>query len=299
MKKSRRADWIRSRLAHGFLERAAEFYDNNVCTLRNAARQRQHPKQSSPGGLRFSVGIPHYNRGALIYRPLYNLLSHSAIAEIVIVDDGSDAAEFSALERTVEDLDGHGLVKIHRRSRNLGAMRTKLECVERASCDWVLVLDSDNTAFCHYLDKLAALEALSPETFYCSSWAFPFFPFHELEKLTLDFDAAAALTVSGILRRVYIINDGNYLVHRESYVRAVSAIGNIASDVADVMLVNYHWLSQGGNLEVLPATSYYHRIHEGSFWNQTQEESRKRVLDLFSRFERGQKWDGEFALALH
>jgi hypothetical protein len=82
-------------------------------------------------------------------------------------------------------------------------------------------------------------------------------------------------------------------------VRAVSAIGNIASDVADVMLVNYHWLSQGGNLEVLPATSYYHRIHEGSFWNQTQEESRKRVLDLFSRFERGQKWDGEFALALH
>lgn len=298
MMNSFKAASIRSQPVRRLLERAAEFYDDRICTLRNARLQARRPIRSPMGTFRFSVGIPHYNRGAHIYRPLYNLLSHPAIEEIVIVDDGSDPSEFAALERVVGDLDKRGCVKIHRRPHNLGALRTKLECVERASCDWVLILDSDNTAFCHYLDRLAAQETLSPKTFYCSSWAFPYFPFYEMAGLSIDFGMAADLTASGILRRVYIINDGNYFVHRKAYVDSVLAIGDIASDVADVMVVNYHWLSHGGHLEVLPATSYYHRVHGGSFWNLTQDESRQRVLDLFSRFESSQKWNEGFASSL-
>ena len=71
-----------------------------------------------------------------------------------------------------------------------------------------------------------------------------------------------------------------------------------ASDVADVMLVNYHWLSRGGVLKVLPETSYYHRVHKGSFWNLTQGESRKRVGDLFARFEKRLKWDEDLVYSL-
>lgn len=249
--------------------------------------------------MKFSVGIPHFNRGARIFRPLFNLLNHPAVGEIVIVDDGSDPQEFAALERTVSEADAGGRVTIHRREQNLGALRTKLECVERSASEWVLILDSDNTAFRHYLDRLASLEALSADVFYCAGWAFPSFPFHEFAGLQIGFEEAAELTASGALRKVYIINDGNYLVHRETYVRSVSAIGRVASDVADVMLVNYHWLSQGGLLAVLPSTSYYHRVHKGSFWNLTQDESRKRVADLFSRFERRLKWDDEFASSLN
>ena len=252
----------------------------------------------SAAHLRFSVGIPHYNRGALIYRPLFNLLRHPAVAEIVIVDDGSEISQFEALERTVSEIDKTGRVKIHRREQNHGALRTKLECAERAALEWVLILDSDNTAFQHYLNRLALIEAPSADVIYCASWAYPRFPFHELEKIRIGFDEAADLTKSGVLRRVYLINDGNYLVHRETYVRSVSAIGRIASDVADVMLVNYHWLSHGGHIEVLPATAYYHRVHEGSFWNTTQNESRKRVVELFSRFENRLKWDEGFASSL-
>ena len=266
--------------------------------MENVRRQARCGSNAKKHPLIFSVGIPHFNRGALIFRPLCNLLSHPAVGEIVIVDDGSEPAEFAALERTVADVDTCGRVKIHRREQNVGALRTKLECVERAASEWVLVLDSDNTAFRHYLDRLASLENLSADTMYCAGWAFPSFPFHEFQGLRIGFEAAAELTASGVLRRVYIINDGNYLVHRETYVRSVSAIGAVDSDVADVMLVNYHWLSQGGFLEVLPATSYYHRVHKGSFWNLTQDESRKRVVELFSRFERQLKWDDEFASSL-
>jgi len=298
VKTSFQSQLIRSSCGKWLLGRTAEFYDSRICTRDNVRRQAQGRRDAKKIPLRFSVGIPHFNRGAQIFRPLFNLLCHPAVEEIVIVDDGSEQSEFAALERTVAEVDAEGRIKIHRREQNLGALRTKLECVKRASSDWVLILDSDNTAFMHYLDTLASQTALRPDTFYCASWAFPFFPFHELVGQAMDFDTAAELTATKVLRRVYIINDGNYLVHRDSYVRSVTAIGKVASDVADVMLVNYHWLSQGGLLQILPGTTYYHRVHKGSFWNLTQDESRKRVVDLFARFERRLKWDDELACFL-
>ena len=298
VKTSLQSQLIRSSSGRCLLGRAAELYDSRICTLANVRRQAQGRRDANTSPLRFSVGIPHFNRGALIYRPLFNLLNHPAVEEIVIVDDGSSPAEFAALERTVAAIGPSRRIKIHRREQNMGALRTKLDCVEKASLEWVLVLDSDNTAFRHYLDRLASLESPSANVIYCAQWAFPYFPFHELEGLQIGFETAAELTATKVLRRVYIINDGNYLVHRESYFRSVSAIGRVASDVADVMLVNYHWLCQGGFLEVLPATSYYHRVHKGSFWNLTQDESRKRVVDLFGRFEKRLKWDEEFACSL-
>jgi len=297
--KSFRPQLIRSLAGRWLLERAAEFYDSRICTLKNVRRQARSGQSGTKSPLRFSVGIPHFNRGALIYRPLFNLLNHPAVEEIVIVDDGSEPVEFAALERTVAAIDPSGRIKIHRREQNLGALRTKLECVEKASSEWVLILDSDNTAFRHYLDRLASLESPSANVIYCARWAFPYFPFHEFQGMRMGFEEAADLTATGALRRVYIINDGNYFIHRESYVRSVSAVAEFESEAADVMLVNYHWLSQGGLLEVLPEASYYHRVHKGSFWSNTQHGSRKIVLDLFSRFERGLKWDKEFAETLN
>ena len=116
--------------------------------------------------------------------------------------------------------------------------------------------------------------------------------------MRLDFQKAWELTASGDLRRYYIINDGNYLVHRESYIRSVKALGTIASDVADVMVVNYNWLSQGGYLQILPGTFYFHRVDASIFWCRTEEESLHRVSEIFARFEAGNRWDEEFQSAL-
>ena len=296
--KSIAAKLIRSSSGKWLLGKVAGFFDSKICTPANVRRQAESSRSGGKAGLRFSVGIPHYNRGERIYRPLCNLLSHPAVAEVVIVDDGSSAAEYSALTECVHGIDTSGRVKIHRREENRGALLTKLECAELSASEWVLILDSDNTAFTHFLDALAALEEPSPDTFYCADWAFPYFPFHEFAGLKIGFDMAADLTVSGSLRRIYIINDGNYLVHRDSYVRSVRQMGPIASDVADVMVVNYHWLSQGRYLRVLPGTSYYHRVDASSFWCRTEEESRRRVAGIFSRFEAGIRWDEEFRCSL-
>jgi glycosyltransferase involved in cell wall biosynthesis len=288
-----KSDLIRSRAGRFFLERVAKFYDQFVCTAEAVRRQARKPRKMETE-LRFSVGIPHYNRGRLIYRPLFNLLNHPAVDEVVIVDDGSRVEEYQSLKDSVDSLDCGDRVKIFRREENRGALLTKLECVERSSSEWVLVLDSDNTAFSSYLSALGGTCNLDPQTFYCASWAWPWFPFEGLGMDQIDFKKAAMLCRDGKLRRFYIINDGNYLVHRKTYSETVTRIGQISSDVVDVMVVNYLWLSLGGKLEMLPSRSYYHRVDASSFYKRTEDDSKRRLLEIFKRFESGECCGAEF-----
>ena len=283
-----KSDFIQSRAGRFFLERVAKFYDQFICTEGAVTRQARKLRKTGTG-LQFSVGIPHYNRGALIYRPLFHLLDHPAVEEVVIVDDGSREEEFLELKKFVDSLGCGERIKVFRREENRGALLTKLECVERCSTDWVLVLDSDNTAFRRYLDILEGILNPDPQTIYCASWAWPWFSFHEFEGCRMDFDTACKWTRSGALKRVYIFNDGNYLINRKAYLEAVGSMGRIASDVADVMVVNYHWLSCGGYLEVLPEGSYFHRVDASSFWNRTADESKRRVMEVYSQLEAGRR----------
>ena len=288
-----------SRTGRRLLSGGIWVYDRFLCSPAAVTRQiKQRMGGQKKQEFQFSVGIAHYNRGGTISRPLRNLLNHPSVGEIVIVDDGSSEEEFALLKRGLENMGASSRVKLFRREENLGAMLTKLECVERCSLDWVLVLDSDNTVFRSYLDALSSQQELHEDTIYCASWAFPCFSFHGLGRRVIDFEAASDLTRSGALRRVYIINDGNYLVPRKEYVDRVTEIGSIKSHAADVMLVNYRWLSAGNKLEMIPSTSYLHRVEESSFWENTREKSRSRVLDLFSRFEAGLRWNEAYKASL-
>ena len=119
---------IRSEFGKFCFGKAGEWYDRFICTpeaVRRQAKVRQ--EQKAFGGFKFSVGIPHYNRGALIYRPLFNLLNHPAVAEVVIVDDGSREEEFLKLQQFVNSLGCGERVKVFRREENRRALLTKLE----------------------------------------------------------------------------------------------------------------------------------------------------------------------------
>ncbi len=237
-----------------------------------------------------SVAIAHYNRGKEAYRPLYNLLDHPLVAEVVFFDDGSAEGEFAALKKAVTGLGATERVRIERREKNRGALQTKLDATAACHSEWVLILDSDNTVFPSYLNALAKIKNKTPETIYCSPFAFPYFSFKSLAGRILDFDACCELTRSGLLRQCFIINDGNYLVHRKTYLKQIMPLATMRSDVADVMAVNYAWLSEGGKLEVLRQGIYHHRIDASSFWLRTADESRERVMKIFELFEKGIRW---------
>lgn len=270
------------KLGFKLLSYAVAVYDRLLCSAEEVAYQAKfHIPNSS--GFTFSVGIAHYNRGTLISLPLRNLLNHPAVSEVVIVDDGSSATEFYLLQEQVRRIDKMGIVKIHRRVENRGALVTKMECVEKCASDWVLLLDSDNTALEIFLDGLASFPNLENNTIYCSSWAYPYFCFEELCGIDLNFQKASELISSGILKKIYLLNDGNFFVNKKEYLNKISALVDIRNLATDVLLVNYRWLSEGGTLRIIPNTKYIHRVDNSSFWSRTADESKKQLVTIYER----------------
>jgi len=179
----------------------SSLYDNVVC--RRGVVMLESRTQAIPDvpPTAISVAIPHYRRGPLIHRPLKNLLHDPRIAEVVIVDDGSPLEEFRVLEKAVQEFNHSGKIRLVRRDENLGAQATKIDCVAEASHEWVLLLDSDNTAFRSYLDAFFDLPHRDASTIYCAPKAFPYFSFAPLAGKTMDWAACVEWTRSKLLRR--------------------------------------------------------------------------------------------------
>jgi len=268
-------------------------YDTWVCNPKNLLKQRI--KKAPQGARKISVAIPHWNRGALIHRPLWNIVNDERIEEIVIVDDGSSELEFSLLVQNIALYDRRKVVTIHRREENRGVLFTKLECVEKTRGSWMVLLDSDNTLLPSFLDALTTLTVLDPNIFYCSNWAIPYFSFFQVAGELIDFQKACRLIQKGTLKRISLLNDGNYFFHRMTYLAQLGALRDIGNDVADVILANYYWLSKGGALQVMNHAHYFHRIDSSSFWIRTSKESRERVMTLFHRLKNNLPWDDSFA----
>lgn len=278
------------RIPKKFAPSVSRWHDKIFCTPGKVARQANRGSKIPSDDRPISVAIAHYNRGRLAYRPLCYLLNNSFVDEVVFFDDGSSVEELSLLRNFVEGLGLPGKIRIEFRRENLGAQATKLDAVAACRNEWVLILDSDNTAFRSYLSRLGSLVNCDPNTIYCSPFAFPYFSFRPFAGRVLSFEECCALTRGGELRRVFIINDGNYLVHRETYLQRIGPLTGMGSDVADVMVANYKWLSDGGRLQVLNRGAYHHRIDASSFWMRTADESRERVLKIFRLFEQGIPW---------
>lgn len=272
----------------------SRLYDDIICRRGVVKLESRTPAIPDVPANAISVAIPHYRRGPLIHRPLKNLLHDPRVAEVVIVDDGSPIDEYRILEKAVQEFNLSGKIRLVRRDENLGAQATKIDCIAESSREWVLLLDSDNTAFRSYLDAFFDIQHRDPSTIYCAPKAFPYFSFAPLAGKVMDWKACVEWTRSKLLRRVYIMNDGNYVVHRPSYIATVGPLRDLRRDVVDVLVANYLWLSKGGKLQILPSGAYHHRIDASSFWLRTAEASRDRLMKTFERIEAGQPWDEAF-----
>jgi len=235
---------------------------------------------------KISVAIAHYQRAESVHLPLKNILGDERIEDIVIYDDGSEEREYEQLRRSVEKIEK---VRLFRRDVNAGALRTKWEAVEQCASDWVLLLDADNTAFRSYLDSLFAVPCWNSNSIYCPSFAWPFFDFRVLANRELDFEMVRAHVVDGLLRRVYLLNDGNYFLPRQNFLEVTKPALDLPRSAADVLEVNYAWLSAGKTLNVLGRDAIYcHRVSSRSYWNEHSAASRKRLLEILSQIERGE-----------
>lgn len=93
-----------------------------------------------------SVVITHYNRAELALRAVVSAMQNAPyVAEILVVDDCSEASEFEMLRERLESVPGHcDMIRLVRLPENGGANRARNEGINRASHPFIAFLDCDD-----------------------------------------------------------------------------------------------------------------------------------------------------------
>lgn len=202
---------------------------------------------------------------------------HSAIGEIVIVNDGP--AGLAELTEMLKDLPKVNLFSNERRQ---GVFTNKVEAVARATGQWVITCDSDNVMDAGYIDRVVAMER-SDMTWYCASFARPQFDYR---RLAGRWDIDTIRTFFNSLIAACAINTGNQVVHRPQFMRVFERFRGVRRfdlllpnylglpeesrqdeywhlvyGACDSILLNVEWLLAGGSLDFCEGLEYEHTVH--------------------------------------
>ena len=213
-----------------------------------------------------TVAIPYYNSEKYLEQALEFPLSSDFVSEIIIHDDCSE----NEIEST------HPKIKIYRNQTNLGAFKNKYLAVSKASNDWVYLLDSDNYFFQNSLDVVKNIKPqrgryYSPSQLHLVDDGLDQSLNGKIVKYDfgqVDGSKAREILKSGNGEFEWLINTGNFFVHRDDYVESMQ---NIVDDLtypyfeADAIVFTYNWLKKGNIIEVVDDLWYNHRLRSNSY----------------------------------
>lgn len=213
---------------------------------------------------KISVAIPHFNNSKMAHLGLFNILNDERISEIIFLDDCSKIEEFDQIKKSFAPY--RKKVKLYRRNKNWGALANKIQAVSLCQNEWVILLDYDNTLLPEYLRSIFTIENRSQKVIYAPAYPFPFFDFREdMGGLEINLDKAKELARTDKFNEPFF-NDGNYFVHKNTFVDTLKPYLQCNVSAADVVFANYAWLSSGNSIHVLKDSKYYHRAHAASTW---------------------------------
>lgn len=201
-----------------------------------------------------------YNRDSLLFEAVAPFIWDDRITEIVISDDNSDLEIYNSI---VWKYNGIEKVKIYRNEKRADCYFNKKLAIERATNDYVLILDSDNCFDKLFIDILFTKAAVK-NRIYAPSFAKPHFNFTGL--------SGVELTSSNISQYLdthscsTMLNAANYFVNREEYLRVWD--GSVNPVTSDSIFQNYNWLKAGNSIYVVPGLEYGHTVHSGSHYQQ-------------------------------
>ncbi len=245
------------------------FYDNVVCSyfFISIFKRAKHSKDLR----KISIAITSYNRDYIIHKSLKNIINDDRVGEIIILDDGSSTQSFEGTKRKIKKISNK--ISLFRREENLGVLTTKIQAVNLCKNDWVILLDSDNTLNYKYIDVIYDIKVWKEETILCPALPVPLLDFRRLSDLEIDFKKIKELLIKKTTVVENFLNDGNFFFNKKLFVTRLNKYESFNPKAADIIFINYIWLSSGGNLLVLPDASYIHRVHKLSTWKESSSQS--------------------------
>lgn len=221
--------------------------------------------------MNITVAIPYFNNQDYLAQTIEPFLESDFVSEIIIHDDCSE-----------NEIDSDSpKVKVYRNQTNLGAFKNKYLAVSKATNEWVYLLDSDNYFFENSLD---VVKNISPQRgrYYSPS------QLHLVDDgldstldgriVKYDFQIIDAAEAKYLLHSEFweefcwLINTGNFFVHRDDYIDSMKDIFEDHSYPyfeADAVVFCYNWLKKGNSIEVVKDLWYNHRLRSNSYSHST------------------------------
>lgn len=207
-----------------------------------------------------TIAITTHQRYEYLIESFHAVLDDPRVSEIVIVSDADEKLLFDKIKLFC---DPYAKIKLYRNDINLDCYRNKRKAVSMSSNEWCEVLDSDNVIDKTFLDRLFAIEFWEPDTAYQPTFAKPCFDFNEFAGLV-----ATKKNVSEFLTKYRMfstcLNAMNYFINRDEYLRVWD--GNVNPHTADSLFQNYNWIDKGNRIRFVEGLEYFHRIHNGSHY---------------------------------
>lgn len=211
--------------------------------------------------MNISACFTNFNRTDLLYNAIQPFVDDDRISEIVISDDCSHLEFYNTVYWQFASINK---VKIFRNETNVDCYKNKQLAIERATNEWVIILDSDNLFTKEYIDRIENLwvAGLNDKTVYQPEFAKPHFDFRHIAGVNLNKGNVANYIHDG--RTQTMLNAFNYFVNRAEYLRVFDP--DIRPVTSDSIYHNYRWLNAGNSIYVVPGLQYQHTVHNGSHY---------------------------------
>lgn len=208
-----------------------------------------------------TVAFTNYNRTDLLFEAVAPFLTDNRVTEIVISDDCSREDVYVEIIAKYNDI---AKVEIFRNDSTKDCYYNKRQAVKRATCEWVLLLDSDNVFPADFVDVLYSQKPWNQSWAYAPEFARPHFNFADLRGVAISRNNVASCLPVGSCETM--LNAMNYFVNRDEYLRVWDK--SVDPVTSDSLFQNYNWLKAGNTIYVTPGLQYDHRVHDGSHYKE-------------------------------
>jgi hypothetical protein len=202
-----------------------------------------------------SIAVPyHGNRVAWANELIASVADDPTVEEIVYSAEPGSNTSFTR----------HLKVKIKKLSRKHFVFKNKISAMKMASCETVILLDSDNLITTKYID--CAIKDSESNMIRCPVMGSPYLDYRSYAGDKIDLQKAILHIKNNTKAFDCLLNTMNWVCNRDFFLESVSMFEEYDPFIADSMFINYCLLKNGGYLYIDKDLEYGHRVHKGSTW---------------------------------
>lgn len=223
-----------------------------------------------------SIAIPTMKRWAFLKDVLPIYIARPEVIEIVICDETGE--DIDAILRSPLSLSSK--LRLHKNKKILGIYENKCQALRLCLMDWVALLDSDNIFNDDWFDSIKNLSYTDPKIIYASA------DFKSIDirsgEIVRPAEAFSGMKISDaqswnaaldMPKWNFILNDGNWLLHKDAANVLPNSIASSKVLASDAIFMLRCFIKNGYSIHYVPELEYIHTVHSESEWIKTAKKS--------------------------